>query len=184
MQRFTIRFTLTTVILILIFPIGLAQTGALPREDSGYIPPDNINTLQGQTGYISRSGRFILRQLFEAGGEFSEGLADVKFAGTKWGYIDRSGKMVIMPRFDDTDSFSEGLAAVKIGCKWGYIDKTGRLIIPAQFDEAERFSDGLARVKTGDRTSYVDRSGRLTVSARANGDYWDFFEGRARRNED
>jgi len=151
-----------------------------PRENSGYIPADNINTLPGQSGYIDPSGRFILRQTFEAAGSFSEGLADIKFAGTKWGYIDLTGKMVIQPQFDETSSFSEGRAAVKQGCKWGYIDKSGRMVIPAQFDQAYEFTDGLALVEAGGKSGYIDGTGKFILQSRLSWSPWRFSLGMAR----
>jgi hypothetical protein len=151
-----------------------------PREGTGYIPVENINTLPGQSGYIDTSGRFILMQTFESAGSFSEGLADVKFVGSKWGYIDSTGKMVIQPQFDETGSFSEGLAAVKEGCKWGYIDKSGKLVIPFLFDEADHFSDGLAVVEVGEKSGYIDKTGKFVVPLRTHRFLWQFSEGIAR----
>ncbi len=151
-----------------------------PRENSGYIPVENINTLPGQSGYIDKFGRFILRQTFESAGRFSEGLAPVKFVGTKWGYIDSTGKMSIQPQFDGTHSFSEGLAAVKQGCKWGYIDKRGKLVIPIQFDEADHFSDGLAAVELGGKSGYIDKTGKFVIPLRKRWFLWQFSDGLAR----
>ncbi|HXG65410.1 MAG TPA: WG repeat-containing protein, partial [Blastocatellia bacterium] len=155
-----------------------AQT--LPRESSGYIPVENINTLPGQSGYIDRTGRFILRQLFEAAGGFSEGLADVKILGDRWGYIDTAGKMVIEPQFDETTSFTEGLAAVKINCKWGYINKSGKLVIPAQFDLAGKFSEGLALVRVGTRYAYINKTGKFVIKLRPHWHTEKFSGGMAR----
>jgi hypothetical protein len=115
------------------------------------------------TGFIEKSGRFVIEPRFEWARDFSEGLAAVG-VGNKCGYVDRIGRLMIRPGFDDAGSFREGLARVRIGSYWGYIDMKGRLSIWSWeractggirksrvigFSDAEDFLEGLARVHIG-----------------------------------
>ena len=92
--------------------------------------------------YIDQTGKKAFPQVFQRGGEFSEGLAPVS-VDDKWGFIDASGRMVIQPQYDDPapDPFAEfyldpahgfhhGLAPVALNGKVGYIDRTGAFVKP------------------------------------------------------
>jgi hypothetical protein len=46
-----------------------------------------------KTGYIDRSGKFVIEPKFDFASEFKNGLAKVR-QGKIWGYIDRTGKYV------------------------------------------------------------------------------------------
>jgi hypothetical protein len=100
------------------------------------------------TGFIDKSGKFVIEPHFHYASDFSEGLAVVE-VGTKAGYVDRSGRAVVAPQFDGADDFSGGLAAVRRGKKWSFIDKRGKTIIPGPFNDVDPFKKGLARVHEG-----------------------------------
>ena len=96
----------------------------------------------------------VIPKNFEAGIEFSEGLAGVRIKG-RWGFIDMQGEIVISPQFDLVGSFSHGLAEVLIGDKVGVIDRTGKIIIKPQFARAIPFSDNVVIAQPGEwRSSY------------------------------
>jgi TonB family protein len=63
--------------------------------------------------YINKSGKVVIKPLFEVAGNFSQGLAPVKI-GSKTGYIDTTGAFVIPPQFAAGGNFHDGLAAVLI----------------------------------------------------------------------
>jgi WG containing repeat len=102
------------------------------------------------------------------GGDFFEGLANVRTEHYGDFYIDASGKRVSRSNYLATGNFSEGLATRWFPGekKYGYIDRTGTLAIPAVFDSVSSFSEGLATVKFGGRFGYIDHSGKLAIPAR------------------
>jgi hypothetical protein len=115
--------------------------------------------IDGEWGYIDKTGEIVIDVQFDRAGNFSEGLAWV-IIDEQLGYIDQAGNVVIEPQFDAhprPQSFSEGLAAVQVG-KWGYIDRTGEMVIEPQFDSAHDFH-GLAQVEIGDKWGYIDEAG-------------------------
>jgi hypothetical protein len=121
--------------------------------------PDADNLRSCKFTYIDRTGRVITDNRFDAGRDFSEGLAPVRM-GTLWGFIDKSGALVIAPQFDDAKPFSSGLARVRRNSLYGFVDKLGSLVIEPQFAHAGDFSDGLAPVNDADRHHwYIDRKG-------------------------
>lgn len=99
-------------------------------------------------------------------GEFSEGLAPVRFPDEKWRYIDKNGKIAISTTFDEADRFSEGLARVRKNGKYGYVDRSGRMVIPPRFARSGRFVQGLAyfQCNTGlYNYGYMDRNGKQVL---------------------
>lgn len=93
----------------------------------------------GRTGYVDYTGRFVIPQIYDWGGDFSDGLAVISL-NKKYGFIDKSGKEIIPVKYESAEKFTYGLAPVKINGKWGYVDKTGKMIIPAIYDVAINFA--------------------------------------------
>jgi hypothetical protein len=62
--------------------------------------------VMGRTGYVDRTGRFVLPGRWQFAGRFRDGLAAV-MRGNKWGMIDRAGQEVIQPIWDGI-SLKEG----------------------------------------------------------------------------
>jgi ankyrin repeat protein len=129
-----------------------------------------VNYWYGATGYIDKTGKWIIKPQFHETGHFHEGLAKISIKGEiggaqlRFGFIDRTGKIVIPVRFDAADPFSQGVAGVKFGGKWGYIDKSGNWVIQPKYESAYQFFYGLAPVQLGkDHWIFIDRQGRQAL---------------------
>ncbi len=89
--------------------------------------------MEGDTGYIDRTGRFAIKPAFQHAESFSDsdGLAVVNsgLGGNKCGFIDRSGKFVLGPSWDWGEGFRDGIAFVRPGnSDWMIIDRDGKKI--------------------------------------------------------
>ena len=117
-------------------------------------------------GYIDKAGKLAIKMRFSYAGEFSGGLAPVRFgqdAGWKYGYIDKEGKIVVKARYDWAGSHSDGMARVQVGLQFGYVDQTGKLAIKPRYEYAGDFSDGLAAVKSDGKWGYIDKAGKEVI---------------------
>lgn len=129
-----------------------------------------VLTVDQTSGFIDKTGTFVIPPKLLGAGHFSEGLASV-IVGNKRGFIDKTGRLAIAPTFDEVgNGFSEGLATARVGKKWGYIDKTGTWTIAPQFQQAQSFSQGLARVAVSTDESnplgkigYIDKTGKQLI---------------------
>lgn len=129
-----------------------------------------VNYWYGATGYIDKTGKWIIKPQFHEAGHFQEGLAKISIKGEiggaqlRFGFIDRTGKIVIPVRFDWVDSFSQGVANAKFGGKWGFIDKSGNWVIQPKYESAYQFAYGLAPVQLGkDHWIFIDRQGKQAL---------------------
>lgn len=125
---------------------------------------------------------------FEAGREFSEGLAAVR-VGRQWGYLGESGKVVIEPAYPVVSDFSEGLAFVLLAgeanqnVRIGFIDRKGRMTIAAQYwmprdPSSFGFSEGLCAMSGVGGYGYIDPKGAWVIEPQF-GDALAFSEGLA-----
>ncbi len=137
-----------------------SPTSGYPSSCGG-APEDAVAPCR--TGYIGRTGRYVIEPRYESAQDFQEGLGAVREGG-RWGFVGPDGAMVIPPQFARVKPFREGLAAVLVGEKWGYVDRGGRMVIAPQFAEAEPFSDGRAMVNAGRGAYYIDREGRTAIA--------------------
>jgi hypothetical protein len=129
------------------------------------------------SGFIDKSGDFVINPSFEQVSCFSEGLACVGAFGDCY-YIDKAAKPVFPGNiYYLCEPFSEGLAPVMEKRSWGYIDKKGRSVIDPRYQWACWFSEGLAFVKTENGGSgYIDQDGELVIRA-GKWDIGDAFRG-------
>jgi len=157
----------------------------------------NKNEPDSKIGYKDKNGNIVIEPKYNAGTEFSEGLACVS-SGNNRSFIDTKGNLVInlnlsfSSSFYICSSFSEGLAAVcnydKDGFreKCGFIDRTGNTVIKLQFADVNSFSDGVAVVKVFDnstsngegRYGVIDKKGDFVIAAKY-GQIGDFSNGLA-----
>ena len=110
--------------------------------------------VNGQWGYIDRSGAVVIEPQFNEAHAFAEGLARVVVAG-RYGYIDPTGALAIEPRFLRAFDFSLGrarvvLPAAEIDARSrdalpearrleAFIDTGGTVVVPAVLTEARDF---------------------------------------------
>lgn len=88
-----------------------------------------------RSGFIDTSGGFAIDTLYDAAGDFREGLAAVgrgEWRGTRfhglWGYVDSTGRPVIGPRFTEAGPFRGGRALVRMESgAWAQIARDGRV---------------------------------------------------------
>ena len=90
----------------------------------------------GQSGFIDRTGAFVIPAKFDSVGYFEDDGLSLAGADKKWGLIDRSGAWVIEPKYD-TISRPRGQAVfwVRIGEKFGAIDRSGKLVVEPRFSQ-------------------------------------------------
>lgn len=117
----------------------------------------------GKVGFISKTGKVVIPQIFSDALCFRDGLAPVVI-NKGCGFINQTGKIVIDPFFENVAGFSEGLAAVQSQGKIGFIDVAGKWCIKPRFDYVDGFSDGLALVRDGDDEFYIDHLGRKVIT--------------------
>lgn len=103
-------------------------------------------------GFVDKTGNDIIPANFSEVGNFSEGLAAVRFPATetnasKWGYINKQGNVAIEPIFTNPVSeFSDGYAiATQTNKKQVYINKSGQKASP-EYKQAYPFKNGTALV--------------------------------------
>lgn len=173
--------------------LWLAGTGhASPQQPQTPAPTKNPETpplfpirLNGQFGYMDRTGKIIVRPQFQNASDFHDGMAQVSSPAQGRGIVDATGKITLLSKFVWIGDFSEGLAEVEIwdgSGKAGYIDVTGALVIPAVWssyeaptsepimpefwrkDRNSQFSEGLAAVRAADgKFGYINRSGEVVI---------------------
>lgn len=121
-------------------------------------------SVEGKTGFIDKTGSFIIPPQELTISDFSEGLAVCSTKSYKLGYVDKTGKVVIPQQFKQAGEFSEGLANVMFeNGKYGYIDRTGKTIIEPQFDYADSFYEDRAVVMIDSRKGYIDKIGKIVI---------------------
>src|SRR5215471_3290954 len=92
--------------------------GSLPRLLPSR-PPEH-----GTAAFIGSDGRTVNRPVSVDLGQFSEGLAPVRFK-QGWGYVNKTLNVVIRAQFESAYPFSNGLAQVRIDDKQAFIDHDG-----------------------------------------------------------
>lgn len=152
------------------FSDGLACVSVDGRYVSTKLPdfekPVDI-CIDGEWGFINTSGNFVIKPLYQAANNFSDGLAPVKLKG-KYGYIDLTGNFIIPPQYDSANRFSEGLAFVRKKDINGFINKKGEFAIKLDKQQtSSRFVDRLAIVQefTDKEIKFgvIDKNGKFVI---------------------
>ncbi|OBR65736.1 hypothetical protein A7K91_14335 [Paenibacillus oryzae] len=138
---------------------------AEPRYDENHyndkIPfLDNLRmvSLEGQFGYIDKSGNEVVKPQYNAVSLFMDGMAAVMSDG-RVGFIDKTGQEIIRPYYDETtlSFFSEGVAVVKVDGKFGMINKKEVIVLPIKetFEDLYPVIDGMAAVQVNGLWGYM-----------------------------
>jgi hypothetical protein len=142
-----------------------------------------FDKVKSKSGFIDKTGKYVIEPKFDDAAPFSEGLARVtiKVSGEgKVGFIDHNGQFAIPPKFNtdaefhrNSTDFSEGLASLTENLrptitkqeKFVYIDKKGTIVFFTNFFYAGPFRDGLAVVYDAKREKwgYIDKSGKVAI---------------------
>jgi hypothetical protein len=127
-------------------------------------------------GFIDTSGGFAFDTLFDAAGDFSEGLAPVgrgnrqggRFQGV-WGFLDTAGRMAVEPVFAWAGPFRGGRAMVRtLAGNYALIDRGGLAVqtFPDSIVPVPPLSEDRLVFKSRARYGYLDATGSEAVPAR------------------
>lgn len=161
------------------------QPSSAASKKTPEIPPLYPIRLNGQFGYMDRTGKIVVTPQFHSAWDFHEGMARVDSATDGHGIMDAAGKVTFLRQFSWIGDFSDGLAQAVLAdasAKTGYIDHTGTLVIPATWefygypmsdlmmppwwrrDKNSDFSEGLAAVRADNRKlGYIDKTGKIAI---------------------
>ena len=107
--------------------IGVEYVSSSFREGLAFARPKSGHL----TGFIDRSGKFVIPPQFGGGGGFKDGIAMVRTTEEHSGLIGRDGRYVVPPVFDQI-LFIGGVALAWKGEEQWLIDRTGRVIWPKE----------------------------------------------------
>jgi len=129
--------------------------------------------INGQFGFIDRTGTLAVPAMFTDVGDFSEGVAWVfdshAAPSPRYFFIDKLGREALqLPRqASGLGPFRRSLAAFSDNGSWGFIDRQGRIAIPPRFEKVEPFDCELAAAKMRDGAwGLIDRTGAFIVPPR------------------
>lgn len=136
-----------------LLPSAIESIDRVPRDES---------LRRHAWGFLDRNGRVAIKPIFEAVGDFRNGLAAVQWQG-KWGFIDKNGRMSVRPRYDAVQDFVEiGLAVATLDGRPLLIDRQGNPV-GAPFEDNVRalhLSDGVpARATVQYKEEYRSATG-------------------------
>ena len=113
-------------------------------------------TLAAQTSYT-----WVVENIYEDAGEFSNGLAVVKKGG-KYGAINTWGKEVIPFEYTELNPFTEKVTSFKRGDKVGIIDINGKVLCEKDYEKIYPVSDSCAKVFKGEY-GFINAYGKEVV---------------------
>lgn len=124
---------------------GEVRASELALEE-GLYPVTNTISNKAKYGFINEYLQLEIDIIYDAAGDFSEGLAPVKKSGS-WIYIDTTGKEVITTGYSPISDrgaygFRNGLVPVKKDGKCGIINKKGETVVKFNFEEIIQGKDG------------------------------------------
>lgn len=124
---------------------GEVRASELALEE-GLYPVTNTISNKAKYGFINEYLQLEIDMIYDAAGDFSEGLAPVKKSGS-WIYIDTTGKEVITTGYSPISDrgaygFRNGLVPVKKDGKCGIINKKGETVVKFNFEEIIQGKDG------------------------------------------
>lgn len=146
--------TMGKTLIMPVFPIG-------SQFSEGLASVVHTNEKGVRYAFINDKMEIVIKTLFDAAGDFSEGLARVQ-VGNKWGYINKEGNTVIEPQYQLCYEFTEGYAQAQTKGKWGMIDKKGKWVVQPVYNDITQMSEGLIAVqeKLGGYYKFIDINGK------------------------
>lgn len=126
----------------------------------------------GKFGYVTPTGAYAIKPLFDELGDCSEGLISFRQSGQIW-FMDLTGMVVIAPSFDSQPGslpvFRSGLAAVVSNGRCGYLDVLGTWRISPDWDWGWNYKEDYALVESRDGYFVIDQYGSIVSRL----DVWD-----------
>lgn len=139
---------------------------------------------KGRYGFIDRSGKIVIPEIYDHTSDFNDGLALVKLKKETF-FINKKGKKVFGNPYNPEDAryFSDGMSVIRKGGNtkpliflgayiqdyWdggllGYMNTTGKVVIEPKFSRANSFHDGLAYVEAPNgEKGYIDKAGKFKI---------------------
>ncbi|MBX3164418.1 MAG: WG repeat-containing protein [Bacteroidetes bacterium] len=114
------------------------------------------------TGFIDTAGKFVIAPVYDAAGDFFEGLSVVNKNDTVF-FIDKENANAFNTFYDDALMFKNGIAPVKQNNKWFFINRRGQTI-SGLYDEINELSSSVYVVKLNNRYGALDRFGQVIIS--------------------
>jgi hypothetical protein len=105
-------------------------------------------------GYKNEAGETIVPATFEAGSEFSNGIAIILQNGGR-GLINDEGQTVLPPIFQDLTMPENGVVVAKQNGKYGILSLQNKWIVAPIFDNAYGFANGFARVMKNNQWGFI-----------------------------
>ncbi|MBR4839941.1 MAG: WG repeat-containing protein [Paludibacteraceae bacterium] len=140
--------------------------------------PSPTRTLKNNKyGYVDKSGKLVVKAVYDNASEYSEGLARVG-KGNRYGFINEEGKVVVPLNYVAASNFAYGYAVVKPDVNTAFfIDKGGNVLGNTSYKDAKSFSEGLAAVQDQYYMyGFINASGTLVIDHQFNEVSW-FKEG-------
>ncbi len=124
---------------------------------------------EGDVGYISRDGSWVIEPRFASGSTFSNGLAQVDIVREEpWAllsaWIDTSGAIVVGPlEYRNAGVFDQGVARVRSDRGWALIDREGKKIADG-YDTILAAREGFIPVQKEQKWGFLDSEGTVAVA--------------------
>jgi len=123
--------------------VAIAPVFAMGSQFNEGIASVTHQTKKGfRFAFIDKDMNVVVPVMFDAAGDFSEGLARVQ-VDNKWGYINKKGNTAIEPQFSLCYEFTNGYAQASKKGKWGIINKKGEWAVIPQYQSITQVQEGV-----------------------------------------
>lgn len=106
-------------------------------------------------GYVDKTGKEVVRCIYDDAGDFNEGYAPVRDMDGRVGYIDKTGKVVISLHYNYACGYGDGLFTVGYAGQYdeyfGMVDRNDQEVVPVKYTDITIAKNGVAyAVKDGE----------------------------------